>query len=40
MKVCAWSVAGAVVIEIVATLLKLKLLVPMSSLEQAVVKVD
>ena len=31
---------GCVVIEIVATLLKLKLLVPMSSLEQAVVKVD
>ena len=40
MKVCSRSVAAAVVIEIVATLLKLKLLVPMSSLEQAVVKVD
>ena len=40
LKVCFWSIAGSVVIEIVATLLKLKLLVPMSSLKQAVVKVD
>jgi hypothetical protein len=34
------SVAGAAVIEIVATLLTVKLLVPMSSLEQAVPKDD
>ena len=40
LKVYSWSVKGAVVIEIVAILLKLKLLVPMSSLEQAVVKVN
>lgn len=31
-----WSGAGAAVIEIVATLLTVKLLVPMSGLEQAV----
>ena len=40
LKVCSWSIEAAVVIEIVAALLKLKLLVPMSSLKQAVVKVD
>ena len=40
LKVCSRLVAATVVIEIVATLLKLRLLVPMSSLEQAVVKVD
>ena len=40
LNVCFWSVAGAAVIEIVATLLTVKLLVPMSGLEQAVQKVD
>jgi hypothetical protein len=35
-----WSVAGAAVIEIVATLLMVKLLIPMSGLEQAVPKID
>jgi hypothetical protein len=36
----SWSVADAAGIEIVATLLTVKLLVPMSGLEQAVPKVD
>ncbi|MFZ2389290.1 MAG: hypothetical protein WAW69_15950 [Polaromonas sp.] len=40
MNVRPWSVAGAAVIEIVATLLAVKLLVPMSGLEQAVPEVD
>jgi hypothetical protein len=40
LNVCNWSVGDAAVIEIVATLLTLKLLVPMSGLEQAVPKVD
>jgi hypothetical protein len=35
-----WPVAGAAVIEIVSTLLMVKLLVLMSGLEQAVPKVD
>jgi hypothetical protein len=34
-----WSVAGAEVIEIVATLLTVKLLVPMSGLEQTIPEV-
>jgi hypothetical protein len=34
-----WSVAGAAVIEIVATLLTVKLLAPMSGLERAVPEV-
>jgi hypothetical protein len=37
---CNWPEAGAAVIEIVATLLTVKLLVPMAGLEQAVPKVD
>ena len=36
----SWSVAGAAVIEIIAILLTVRLLVPMSGLEQAVPKVD
>ena len=36
----AWLVAGAAVIEIVLTLLTVKLLVPMSGMVQAVPKVD
>ena len=35
-----WSVAGAASIEIVATLLTVKLLLQMSGMEQAVPKVD
>ena len=35
-----WPVAGAAVIEIGATFLTVKLLVPMSGMEQAVPKVD
>jgi hypothetical protein len=35
-----WSAAGAAVIEIVTTLLTVKLLVSMSGMEQAVPEVD
>ena len=37
---CYWPIAGAAVIEMVATLLTVKLLVPMSGMERAVPKVD
>ena len=39
-NVCSWSGAGAAVIEIVATLLTVKLRFPMSGLKRAVQKVD
>ena len=35
-----WPIAGAAVIEMLATLLTVKLLVPMSGLERAVPEVD
>ena len=40
MCVRFWPIAGAAVIEIVAALLTVRLLVPMSGMEQAVPEVD
>ena len=39
-NVCTWPIAGAAVIEIDGTLLTVKLLVPMSGMDQAVPEVD
>jgi hypothetical protein len=39
-NVRSWSVASAAIIEIVATLLTVKLLIPMSGMEKAVSEVD